>query len=125
MRFGTSANVPVRRNPITGIADCCTRAVIGHAAAPATPAINERRFMGRPAGDRLPQRAPAVLRTIPAASPRPAAFAGVKEIARALEATEPNSRFKARTVADRPRWAPLGLLGGRRESHGLAAYLGA
>jgi hypothetical protein len=30
--------------PITGIAGCCARAAIGHAAAPPKTAMNSRRF---------------------------------------------------------------------------------
>ena len=33
------------RSPITGMADCCARTAIGHAAAPPTRAMNSRRFI--------------------------------------------------------------------------------
>jgi hypothetical protein len=33
------------RYPITGSAGCCARPKTGHAAAPASPAMNCRRFM--------------------------------------------------------------------------------
>jgi hypothetical protein len=36
------------KNPITGIAGCCARAAIGHAAEPASSDMNSRRLMGLP-----------------------------------------------------------------------------
>jgi hypothetical protein len=35
-------------NPITGIADCCARAVSGHATAPPSSDMNARRLMENP-----------------------------------------------------------------------------
>jgi hypothetical protein len=37
---GLSSGEPLRRNPITGTAGCCARAITGHAAAPPSPAMN-------------------------------------------------------------------------------------
>jgi len=42
------AAVASRRNPITGIADCCARAASGHAAAPPSSVMNARRLMAPP-----------------------------------------------------------------------------
>ena len=44
---GTIATKPdvLRRNPITGIADCCARAASGQAAAPPSSVMNSRRFV--------------------------------------------------------------------------------
>jgi hypothetical protein len=36
---------PPLRYPITGIAGCCARTAIGHAAAPLTNVMNSRRFI--------------------------------------------------------------------------------
>jgi hypothetical protein len=36
---------PANRTPITGIADCCARTAIGHAAAPPSSVMNARRFI--------------------------------------------------------------------------------
>jgi hypothetical protein len=38
----------LRRKPTTGITCCCARAATGHAARPASPVMNSRRFMGLP-----------------------------------------------------------------------------
>jgi hypothetical protein len=49
MRFAASASVELRRNQITGIADCCARAVNGQAeAAQPTNAMNSRRLIASP-----------------------------------------------------------------------------
>src|SRR6516165_8026269 len=40
------------RNPITGIAACCARAAIGHAAAPPSSVINSRRLIVAPRGSK-------------------------------------------------------------------------
>src|SRR6476620_8748522 len=45
MRFGTSANVPVRRKPITGRFDCARAATGQVAIAPPSRLTNSRRLM--------------------------------------------------------------------------------
>jgi hypothetical protein len=43
-RFAESSSDLALRNPITGIAGCCPRAVRGHAAAPPSSVMKSRRF---------------------------------------------------------------------------------
>src|SRR5262249_58392923 len=43
-----SSRAVLLRNPTTGIEYCCARAASGHAAAPASPVMNSRRFIQSP-----------------------------------------------------------------------------
>jgi hypothetical protein len=38
----------LRKNPITGMADCCARTANGHAVAPPRKVMNSRRLMAAP-----------------------------------------------------------------------------
>src|SRR5262249_24176940 len=51
-RWPDSSALDGLRNPITGIADCCASAVIGHAAAPLSNVMNSRRLIASPRGSR-------------------------------------------------------------------------
>jgi hypothetical protein len=41
--WGAERGFAIAKEPITGMADCCARATIGHVAAPPSAAMNARR----------------------------------------------------------------------------------